>query len=392
MKIGNGILRAALCAAFVFAGLTAAAFPAFAATSSLNVPAGAKEFTVDIRMNESKAFASADFGLEISGGDGVTLIKYEKSAELGASANYIPDEGGIRCTDGRYLFGFVSVSNNYSGNVNVGTLTFGYEGDAPHVLTLSRIKVAYLADDGKTAEGDLREREHFVINVSRAGEDGGAASGGGAATGGGGPASTTITADIDEDATPLATGDEHRSKYFDDVAEGYSWAYREIDALYERGVAEGIGARLFDPASNVTRGDFVLMFVRAFELKADFSDNFPDVPPEKYYYEAIGVAKALGVAKGYSADEFRPDANISRQEMITLVYRAAAAVGRPFEEGSESDTAAFADRDDVAGYAEDAVRALVKAGVIQGSNGNINPLGFATRAETAVIVYRLIAE
>jgi beta-glucosidase len=152
-----------------------------------------------------------------------------------------------------------------------------------------------------------------------------------------------------------------------------------------------VAERLFNPASPVTRGDFTLMFVRAFELTANFTDNFADVPPEKYYYEAIGVARALGVAEGYSETEFRPDANISRQEMMTLLYRAMRVIGRPFAEGAAADTAAFSDSGDVAAYATDAVRALVKADVVRGdANGKLNPLGFATRAETAVILYRLL--
>ncbi|MDR1247417.1 MAG: S-layer homology domain-containing protein, partial [Clostridiales Family XIII bacterium] len=210
IKIVNGILRAALCAAFALVGLTAAACPAFAATSSLNVPADAKEFTVEIRVNEDAPFASAEFGLDIDGGADVKLLKYEKSAELGASVSEMPDEGGVRYANGMYLFGFASVLNNYSGSMNVGTLTFSYEGDAPSTLTLSRMKIARLAEDGETVEGDLREGEHFVINVGRAdgttadpdntgnsGSPGGGA-GGGAVTG------TSLTVDIDEGATPLA--------------------------------------------------------------------------------------------------------------------------------------------------------------------------------------------
>ncbi|MDR2090036.1 MAG: S-layer homology domain-containing protein, partial [Clostridiales Family XIII bacterium] len=64
----------------------------------------------------------------------------------------------------------------------------------------------------------------------------------------------------------------------------------------------------------------------------------------------------------------------------------------PFDEGTAADTAAFTDSGDVAGYAEAAMRALVKAGVLQGTDGKLNPKGYATRAETAMIVYRLLDE
>jgi hypothetical protein len=409
-KIGNTLLRAALGVLLLFAGLAATAATAFAETVSLTVPADATEYTIEIYLNESKPFAGAEFGLTIAGGAGVTPLRYGKDSALSDAINVIPDAGGLRLESDLYLFGFVGVSNSRSGRVRAGTLTLGYEGNAPHTLTLSQMKLVYLVADGKVESEMRRDSEHFVIHVSRADASGENPSDPdnpdnpnnpdnpsnpntpSASPGGGGTsvAGTAVTVDIGEDDTPLAAGDAGRSAYFDDVAAGYAWAYKEIDALYERGVVKGVAERLFHPASNVTRGDFTLMFVRAFGLTAEFTDNFSDVPREKYYYEAIGIARALGVAEGYSAAEFRPDAQISRQEMVTLVYRAMRVMGRPFEEGSEADTAAFADSGEVAEYALPAVRALVKAGVIKGSDGRINPKGFATRAETAVIVYRLM--
>ncbi|MDR2088584.1 MAG: S-layer homology domain-containing protein, partial [Clostridiales Family XIII bacterium] len=412
-KIGNTPLRALFGAILLFAGLAAASVPAFAASSSsLTVPAGAKEFTVEILLNENASFGGAEFGFTVDGGAGVKPVKYEKSTALSGAMSVAPGDGGLVFEGGRYLFGFASTSNGYSGRVNAGTLTFSYEGDAPHRISFAHLKLGRF--EGENAVGELRDGEYLVIDVTRegAGEEpdnpsnldnpntpdipsnpnipsNPSSSRGG---GGGGAPSTAVTVEIGEDATPLATGDAGRSKYFDDVAAGYAWAGKEIDALYERGVVKGVSARAFNPAGNVTRGDFTLMFVRAFGLEAEFTDNVPDVPKGKYYYEAIGTAKALGVAEGYGTAEFRPGAQISRQDMATLVYRAMRAVGKPFDEGTAADTAAFADSGDVAGYAEAAVRTLVKAGVLRGADGNLNPKGYATRAETAMIVYRLLDE
>ena len=52
---------------------------------------------------------------------------------------------------------------------------------------------------------------------------------------------------------------------------------------------------------------------------------------------------------------------------------------------------AFADKDSVSDYAKTAMASMVSAGIIQGSDGNVNPLGNATRAEVAVMCARLLA-
>ena len=190
------------------------------------------------------------------------------------------------------------------------------------------------------------------------------------------------------DDVPLAGVHVH---FFDDVTDTlYSWAEVEVCALAEAGVVNGTSYRIYSPAANIKRGDFTLMLARAYGIDDEFTENFQDVPAGSYYYDAIGSARIRGIAKGYSDVEFRPEAPMLRQEMMSLIDRTLSELGKPLPRGSVLDLDVFSDRDLISDYALDSVAALVKSGIIQGSGGSINPLGYTTRAEMACALYRLM--
>ncbi|MNJ01907.1 Endo-1,4-beta-xylanase A precursor [compost metagenome] len=75
--------------------------------------------------------------------------------------------------------------------------------------------------------------------------------------------------------------------------------------------------------------------------------------------------------------------------MMTLAARAMKLAGRLDGENSEAALVAFADVSSVASYAKSSVAALVREGIVEGDGGSIHLLGQATRAETAVMMYRI---
>lgn len=182
------------------------------------------------------------------------------------------------------------------------------------------------------------------------------------------------------------------SAYFKDVKQDYSWAAGKIDYLYKKGIVKGTestsSGMLYSPAANITRGDFILMLYRAFNLKAAVTDNFSDVPKDSYYYEAIGTAKALGIAQG-AYGLFNPAESLSREDAMVLIDRAIKVTGRKTLPAS-SDVSRFGDRSKIASYAAGSVGTLVNAGVIKGyEDGNFAPKGLLTRAEMAVVLYNV---
>ncbi len=179
------------------------------------------------------------------------------------------------------------------------------------------------------------------------------------------------------------------SLYFKDVTKDYSWAASQIDYLFKEGVVAGTGNNNYSPAQNVTRGDFMLMLYRALDLTATDRGNFSDVPKDSYYYKAIAVAKSLGIAKGYG-DKFMPTAGITREDAMVLVDRALIIENKRLTAGKESDLYAFKDRNSVSDYAVTSVATLVKAGIIQGNNSYLYPKSMISRAEMAVILYKVL--
>ncbi|MDF9843838.1 MULTISPECIES: endo-1,4-beta-xylanase [unclassified Paenibacillus] len=176
---------------------------------------------------------------------------------------------------------------------------------------------------------------------------------------------------------------------FTDI-EKLAWAKEGVTALAARGVVQGTAEGSFSPAAPVKRADFITMLVRALELKGTgtAATGFGDVPAGAYYGSELAIAQQLGIITGYADGTVRPDNPISRQEMMVIAARALAAAGKAAASSSGSLNA-YPDAAQVAGYAADSVSLLVKAGVVAGKNGLLAPGDTLTRAEAAVIVYRI---
>ncbi len=179
------------------------------------------------------------------------------------------------------------------------------------------------------------------------------------------------------------------SSFFSDVGASYDWAADAIDALYQEGIVKGTSTDEYSPAANISRGDFILMLHRALNFSGIPGSMFSDVPADSYYYSAIAAAKAVGIAQG-SSGTFRPDDPLTRQDAMVLIYRALEKTGHSLSDGKSSDLAGYSDTNKISGYALTAVATLVKDNIIQGSNNQINPRGNMTRAEMAVVLYRIV--
>lgn len=227
----------------------------------------------------------------------------------------------------------------------------------------------------------------------------GGSTGGGSGSGGSGAGTPTVTptpgatpAPTSTVApTPAANGSGNSSEAneeFTDLA-GYDWAKNDIYFLKNKGVISGVSETEYAPANPIKRGDFVLMMVRMLNVTNEFTDNFADVPSDSYYYEAIGRAKAVGIAQGDGVN-FNPENSITRQDLISIAYRAFLSCGYIEETADASSLDKFADKDIISDYAVGAMASMVSAGIIQGDGDSVNPLNNATRAEVAVMCARLV--
>lgn len=184
------------------------------------------------------------------------------------------------------------------------------------------------------------------------------------------------------------------TRTFEDIG-GFSWAEHAIEVLAAKGVVDGTAPGAFTPAARITRADFVMLLVHALGLTAATEADFADVDKGSYYYEAVGAARKLGLVSGTGDNRFNPEAAISRQDLMVMAARAMKLAGKLDTSAASNPLAsaqslgAFEDLPQIADYAVESVEALVRLGIVQGSGNVISPQDQASRAEAAVIIYRI---
>ena len=157
------------------------------------------------------------------------------------------------------------------------------------------------------------------------------------------------------------------SKFFTDVPAA-NWASDAVAFASSRELFNGTGADTFSPNAPMTRQ--MLMTVLARLDGTDTSGNA--------YAKGMEWAIRNGVSN--SSD---PEGKITREQLATMLWRYA---GSPSVSGRMTG---FVDADQIGGYAEDAMLWATKAGIIGGKgNGQLDPKGYATRAEVAAMLMR----
>ncbi|NOU79450.1 hypothetical protein GC101_11235 [Paenibacillus sp. LMG 31459] len=175
---------------------------------------------------------------------------------------------------------------------------------------------------------------------------------------------------------------------FNDTAK-LVWANSSIEALAARGIINGTGGGGFKPNAKVTRAEFIKMLMGTFDFQAtDAELSFKDAAAGAWYSEAIRTAHSLGIVQGGADGNFGINAEISRQDIAVMIYRAAKVLNA--ELGADQAGIKFKDEQRIAAYAVEAVGRMHASGIINGvSAGNFDPQGKATRAQSAVIIYNL---
>ncbi len=172
-----------------------------------------------------------------------------------------------------------------------------------------------------------------------------------------------------------------------------AWASNAIDKLAAAGIINGVGNNQFAPDANSKRGDLVVMLVRTLGLEGTPSKNFSDVDSSKYYANAVGLALEAGIATGSGDNTFNPEGTISRQDMMVLTAKTLQLIGVETN-NDESVLDKFADSANIAPYARPFVAILVNAGIVNGTGSNIDATSDITRAQMAVMmssIYDLVS-
>lgn len=177
---------------------------------------------------------------------------------------------------------------------------------------------------------------------------------------------------------------KYTSVPFNDVSYG-DWYYDAVQFVYSKGIMDGVDYYKFAPNGTITRGMILTMLWRMagepFEMPVT---SFTDVEIGRYYTTAVAWACRNGIADGMGESTFGPNDAITREELVTLMYRYAQYFGHSC---IGTSIEGFADAGSVSSYAYNAMCWAYKAGVVTGTTGSrLNPQGTASRAEAAQMI------
>ena len=165
------------------------------------------------------------------------------------------------------------------------------------------------------------------------------------------------------------------------------WSYGDIAYVYENGLMQGKSATIFDPKGTTTRAEFATVIYRMAgspKVTAAMRNGcmFRDLAAD-WYKDPVIWAYSTGVVKGTSDSTFSPNDQITREQMVAMLYRYSKAAD------AQSDLSKIKDAASITEYAKPAVAWAVKNGVVNGfEDGTFRPQGNATREQMAAIMAR----
>lgn len=267
--------------------------------------------------------------------------------------------------------------NSSNDNFNLDTFKFKANSNVEHVY-LNDEEIGFNFDNGM-----ISFASSSIIDKNPAEGSGGSSTpgniGNSGSGGGGGSAGGSVT----QPSTPPV----EKETLFDDT-EGH-WAQQYVEKLASLNIVNGTGDREFSPEDNVTRAQFAAMVVRALKLSASEYDNiFSDVSADDWYAEAVQTAFEHGLINGYDG-KFSPNEQITREQAAKIIV---SAYEKAYGEITDLKLCNFTDSKSISDWAKAYIERSVTAGLIVGfEDGNFYPQRNASRAEAAVMIYRMLA-
>lgn len=180
---------------------------------------------------------------------------------------------------------------------------------------------------------------------------------------------------------------------FGDTASVKAWAGRQIQVAASKGILEGRADQSFVPNGLVTRAEFAKMIVKTFSLEsASATENFTDVNDSDWFKVYVASAVKNGIVNGKEGGKFDPNGNITRAEMAVMSSRALALKGVSLSPAKVDEALkGFTDVTAINASLKSGVALAASEGIVIGEEGNVfNPNANSTRAQAAVVIYRLL--
>ncbi|TKJ87212.1 hypothetical protein PaeCFBP13512_18490 [Paenibacillus sp. CFBP13512] len=191
--------------------------------------------------------------------------------------------------------------------------------------------------------------------------------------------------------TPLASGDteekdESESRFMDIEN---SFAQEAIDHLANLGIVKGISENEYAPNEGTTRAQFMSMLTRLtltpeqIRSSGDHEVSFNDIDRSAWYMPELQAAIEHGIAKGFNANDFKPDMEINREQAAKMLSGALYTLL------PETDQMYYVDSSKVSEWAKQEVNSLTSINILQGyPDQSFRPYANLTRAESATMIER----
>lgn len=167
------------------------------------------------------------------------------------------------------------------------------------------------------------------------------------------------------------------SRAFSDL-DASAWYHEATDFVLERGLMNGYGDGTFRPDGVLTRAQVAQILYNQAGRPAAAGGGFADVAPGAWCAPAIAWAAERGIVSGYAGGTFRPNGQITREQLAVMLWRYA---GSPAPSGGSQS---FPDAGQAGDYAREALAWAAESGVMSGyADGRLAPKGPVTRAQAA---------
>ena len=174
-----------------------------------------------------------------------------------------------------------------------------------------------------------------------------------------------------------------------------AWYHDGVHYAIEKGLMSGYGDGIFKPNAGTTRAMITVMLWRLNGSPVvNYLLDFEDVAEGQWYTEAIRWAKSEGIAGGYGNGYFGTNDAITREQMVTILWRYAKYKGADVSVGEDTNILSYNDASDVAEYAIPAMQWACGSGMVQGTNDPngegmiLDPESNAVRAQIATMIQR----
>lgn len=172
---------------------------------------------------------------------------------------------------------------------------------------------------------------------------------------------------------------------FSDVKYG-DWYYEAVDYVNEYEIMIGISETEFKPDTEMTRAMAVTVLARLAHADTESitESTFEDIDIKKWYGPCVEWARTVGIVKGVSETEFKPDGILTREQVCLMLSNFFDYLKLST---SNAEKESFADEDEISDWARSAVIRMQRAGIVNGrTDNNFEPQGSCKRAEFAQIV------